>query len=237
MIKLITIVVGLVGLVACQQDGGYDIGPPSAPVVPQPVSAYTGAGRPYNFNNRNVNNLRGPNYYQQQRQPTAADLRYQGIQNLRSENVNNGDGTFNYFYENDDGSSASQRGYLKGPRTADEESIQVQEGFYQYYSPEGQLIRVDYIADENGFQPRGDHLPTPPPIPEAIQKSLDLIYAGIEKQRLNPTTPRPYYQQQQQYKNQDPYNRYRPVAGAYKNPSGGYWNSSVGIQMNFLSTV
>ena len=71
----------------------------------------------------------------------------------------------------------------------------------------------------------GDHLPTPPPIPEAIQKSLDIIYRGIEQQRLNPTTPRPYYQQQQ-YKNQrDPYNRYRPTAGAYSqnnSPAGGY---------------
>lgn len=37
---------------------------------------------------------------------------------------------------------------------------------YSYYSPEGELISVTYTADENGFQPQGDHLPTPPPIPE-----------------------------------------------------------------------
>lgn len=50
--------------------------------------------------------------------------------------------------------------------------IKVAQGSFSYTSPEGQPIRLIYTADENGFVPQGDHLPTPPPIPPAIQKAL-----------------------------------------------------------------
>ncbi|CAG7720849.1 unnamed protein product [Allacma fusca] len=110
---------------------------------------------------------------------------YADIVNYRSENQNDGAGNYNYLWENSDGTLAQERGYQKPPNPGqrDNNNIQVAEGSYQYFSPEGQLIRVTYIADENGFQPSGDHLPTPPPIPEAIQKALDIIYAGIARKK------------------------------------------------------
>lgn len=46
------------------------------------------------------------------------------------------------------------------------------QGSYSYTGPDGVLYTITYIADENGFRAEGAHIPTPPPIPEAIQKSL-----------------------------------------------------------------
>lgn len=61
-----------------------------------------------------------------------------------------------------------------GVRLADTETdVLVQVGSYSYTAPDGQVITVKYIADENGFQPQGDHIPTPPNVPEAIVQSLN----------------------------------------------------------------
>lgn len=51
-------------------------------------------------------------------------------------------------------------------------------GSFSYVSPEGENIALTYIADENGFQPTGDHLPQPPPIPELIEKALKYLAAN-----------------------------------------------------------
>lgn len=86
------------------------------------------------------------------------------------ENVNNGDGSYKFSYETENGIKAQEQGELKNKGTDNE--IQSVSGSYSYTAPDGQVITVTYIADENGFQPTGDHLPTPPPIPEAIAKAL-----------------------------------------------------------------
>jgi hypothetical protein len=39
-------------------------------------------------------------------------------------------------------------------------------GSYSLISPDGVKLNVNWDADENKFQATGDHLPTPPPMPE-----------------------------------------------------------------------
>ncbi|XP_060526573.1 pupal cuticle protein 20-like [Cylas formicarius] len=91
---------------------------------------------------------------------------------LRLDNQNLGDGAYRFEYETENQISQSETGELKNSGTEHQSSIV--RGSYSYVSPDGQHITVNYIADENGFRPEGAHLPTPPPIPEAIRKSLEI---------------------------------------------------------------
>ena len=61
----------------------------------------------------------------------------------------------------------------------------MQHGSYTYTAPDGSIITVTYTADEQGFRAQGAHLPTPPPIPAEIQKSLDIIYEQIRLQQVS----------------------------------------------------
>jgi hypothetical protein len=45
-------------------------------------------------------------------------------------------------------------------------------GSYSFTTPDGVVITVNWVADENGFQATGDHLPTPPPMPEHVVRML-----------------------------------------------------------------
>ncbi|XP_047526717.1 endocuticle structural glycoprotein SgAbd-2-like [Vanessa atalanta] len=92
------------------------------------------------------------------------------------------DGSYKTSYETGNNIHAQENGYLKNVVNSENENIPslVQEGSYTYTAPDGQVITVEYTADEFGFRVKGDHIPTPPPVSAEIQKGLDLIYAGIK---------------------------------------------------------
>ncbi|XP_065368327.1 larval cuticle protein 2-like [Calliphora vicina] len=58
-------------------------------------------------------------------------------------------------------------------------------GDFEWVSPEGEHIKVTYVADEHGYQPVGDVVPTPHPIPEAILKSIAYNAAHPQKEEIH----------------------------------------------------
>ncbi|CAH0558116.1 unnamed protein product [Brassicogethes aeneus] len=87
------------------------------------------------------------------------------------ENVVEPDGAFHFNYESADGTKVHEEGTIKAG-SKPEEVVESVQGGYEFMSPEGKKILVQYIADENGFQPQSDILPVAPPIPEAIARSI-----------------------------------------------------------------
>ncbi|XP_077303003.1 endocuticle structural glycoprotein ABD-4-like [Arctopsyche grandis] len=86
------------------------------------------------------------------------------------------DGGYQYSYETANGIKGDETGTLKKSSDPQGTDVIVAQGSYSYTAPDGTVISVNYVAnDEQGFVPQGDHLPTPPPIPPAIQKALEYI--------------------------------------------------------------
>ncbi|EDW68487.1 larval cuticle protein 65Ag1 [Drosophila virilis] len=68
---------------------------------------------------------------------------------------------FKYALEQTDGSKAEAEGQLKN--FDKEEAAVVVRGSFSYVAPDdGQTYSISYIADENGYQPQGAHLPVAP---------------------------------------------------------------------------
>ncbi|XP_013116548.1 larval cuticle protein 65Ag1-like [Stomoxys calcitrans] len=68
--------------------------------------------------------------------------------------------SFQYAYETSDGTNAQASGQLKNAGS-EQEAIAVT-GSFSFVADDGQTYTVNYVADENGFQPQGAHLPVAP---------------------------------------------------------------------------
>ncbi|XP_037940327.1 pupal cuticle protein Edg-78E-like [Teleopsis dalmanni] len=74
------------------------------------------------------------------------------------------EGKYQYAYETSNGIQFQEAGNAAGVR-----------GSLNYVSPEGEHISLQYTADEEGYHPVGEHLPTPPPVPAYVLRALEYI--------------------------------------------------------------
>ncbi|XP_035738867.1 larval cuticle protein LCP-22-like isoform X2 [Vespa mandarinia] len=113
-------------------------------------------------------------------------------------------GHYSFAYETEGGILQKESGSRKYAGTPDE--TQLIQGSVQYNAPDGTPIAMSWTADEFGTQVSGTHIPTPPPIPPAIQRALEWI-AKQPSTSEQPDLPQPHQQQQQQPKQQPSYSQ------------------------------
>ncbi|XP_046463090.1 endocuticle structural glycoprotein SgAbd-3-like [Daphnia pulex] len=102
------------------------------------------------------------------------------IEIVSSNSEMNADGSYSFDFESADGTKVSESGSQKQVGPKPEDIGTVSKGSYSFTTPDGVVLTVNWVADENGFQATGDHLPTPPPMPEHVVKMLaDLKAAGV----------------------------------------------------------
>ncbi|XP_069996576.1 cuticle protein AMP1B-like isoform X2 [Penaeus vannamei] len=91
------------------------------------------------------------------------------------ERTDQGDGNFRYAFETSNGIRAEKTGV---PGSAGQSNMQ---GSFLFPLPEGGVVEVKYIADEAGYRPESDAIPTPVPPPPHV---YDLL-AIAEQQRAS----------------------------------------------------
>lgn len=92
-----------------------------------------------------------------------------------------------FSFESGDGTKAEQSGILRN--VSDDKAGEAVQGSFEYTDPDGNVVSISYTADENGYRPSGDVLPTPPPIPAAIARALKYLaehpYVEESEKRAN----------------------------------------------------
>ncbi|CAB3243652.1 unnamed protein product [Arctia plantaginis] len=86
----------------------------------------------------------------------------QDVQVLKLVSDNDGLGTYNFEYEQSDGSKRQEKGELRNAGAENE--FVAMSGSYSWVGPDGVTYFVNYIADENGFRPTIEQGPGGTPI-------------------------------------------------------------------------
>jgi len=120
------------------------------------------------------------------------------------------DGSYKASYKTGNNIDAQETGFIKDINEQHPNGVLVQHGEYQYEAPNGELVKVQYTADEHGFRATGDHIPTAPPIPLEIQKGLEQIYEGIKKNAERAKSDPAFAKQQEARAQADYYGHYVP---------------------------
>ncbi|XP_037780416.1 cuticle protein AMP1A-like [Penaeus monodon] len=107
---------------------------------------------------------------------------------LRDERVIEDDGRYNFDMETANGIKVSEHG------TPGEKGAINSAGSFSYTAPDGTPISLQFVADANGFQPQGAHLPVAPAFPHPIpQFVLDQIAFAAQEDARRPQEPSSRY--------------------------------------------
>ncbi|XP_052872574.1 endocuticle structural glycoprotein ABD-5-like [Anopheles cruzii] len=87
----------------------------------------------------------------------AAPAEEKDAQVLKYDNDHNGIDGYNFQFDTSNGIQRQEQAQLK--QFDAENSALVVRGSYSFTADDGQVYTVNYVADENGFQPEAPHLP------------------------------------------------------------------------------
>uniref|UniRef100_A0A182QTL9 Uncharacterized protein n=1 Tax=Anopheles farauti TaxID=69004 RepID=A0A182QTL9_9DIPT len=87
----------------------------------------------------------------------AAPAEEKDAQVLKYDNDHNGIDGYNFQFDTSNGIQRQEQAQLK--QFDDENAALVVRGSYSFTADDGQVYTVNYVADENGFQPEAPHLP------------------------------------------------------------------------------
>ncbi|XP_017862964.1 PREDICTED: endocuticle structural protein SgAbd-6-like [Drosophila arizonae] len=79
------------------------------------------------------------------------------VEVVEYESDNIGIGGYKFSYKLSDGTTRTEEAVINNAGT-ENESLSVR-GSVSWVAPDGQTYTINFVADENGFQPEGAHLP------------------------------------------------------------------------------